>query len=1633
LSAWNLQLARLRAAACPVAILAALVVGLPALGSEEDYSLHFSTYLGGSASDTIRDVAVDSGGNVYVAGGTGSTDFPTTPGVYDRTFGGTFDAFAAKLDPGGALIWATYIGGPSYDRAYAIEVDVDGFVYVAGRAGTGFPTTPGSLQPTFGGDVDPGPYGEQDGFVVKLTPDGRQVVWATYFGGDGEETVRDLAVDMSGNVWLGVTSVTRQNPHITPGAFQTQRAGPSDGVVAKLAADGRGVEFASYFGGSADDGQTPSVRVNPAGDVYYLTGTLSDDLPGTAGAASPSRAGGWDLALARIDAGGSLEWATYLGGSANEFSETHGLAIDGSGRPCVAATTVSNDLPTTPFALQPAFGGAGGPGTGGQTNYNGDGFVTCFSADGSAVEASTYLGGAVGDGVEGIGIDGFGAVFVSGATYSHDFPISSNAHQQGTAGTPDTFVVKLPPDLSSVIYSTYLGGIDDDHNRSSTVTAAGAVVAVGTTRSTDWPLASELQSRLSGSVDGQVSSLRPPGLGPARSGPLGRDEDPVVVVGADLPSLIGTPPGRVVAFRYDTGWIQLPVQVDERAIVDFSTVYDGKIPAGFDFLAYTDPGTFTGADPDATFDADDELVFMAAETAGRVSGSPVDPAGTVPGSRVELLITNLLDGSTAYAYLFETDGTLDPAAGAPSIPYTFNLLSGEYKATYDVQSGPNPEDSSVTTGSYSVHFSDRWIRDATSVSAGTSTGVDILDRHKNLFAPGNCQRSEDTFSNGEGAFIVNRTGPVRALRGYVGANSGPTTYRVHRFYEAREEIRTVLRVHSITGLMDYFDYAPAASGMSYRNDLNPAGAVIDGQADTVTPGEVSWEMVTGAQGTLAVSWSFTTDIPGFGNTWYYSDAMMPPAPQCTGDMSEYGASGWFKDDGIPNTDPANTADPELFQFESTRTVRYGEPDRANAFAEDHDARARSPLAVSVNPSLDCPDADDDGYAVCDGSCSPTGGDQCGDCDDTDAAVNPGATEICDNGIDEDCDTIDPVCLVCPDGDGDGWALCDPTCQPALGGQCGDCDDAEPGCADDCTDSDGDGVADCVPDNCPSDPNPGQADADGDGVGDDCDACPDDPQNDVDGDGVCADQDAFPNDSLRSGPLYVAPVSSIDHVRQTVALPSVYQNPVVILGPPTANGGDSGVVRLDLVSGTSFEVRFDEWIYLDGFHGRAESAPFLVMEEGRYTLDDGSIWEVGRFPLSGTGAFASQAFAASFPGKPVLILTAQTSDGAQPVVVRARNLTASGFEAALFEEEALMDGHVTEQVGYLAVWGAAGSGAVTANGRLTPWLAQRPVVGDAFVPVLGRALRYEEEASLDGELAHADETISVLQLGAHLFAQDVSSVGIDTAVLRRVDPPGSAPIEWGTVEGVDHGFTTVPLAGTYVDPVVVVQPFSDGGPDPAAIRIRNVTGESFEVAVQEWRYLDGNHLAERVFYMVAEAGSHALDGLQVEAGRLHSAKLLSAGGWETVSFGSSFGAAPALFGSVMTFNGADTVVTRIDSRSSTGFRITMQEEEALSDGHVVETLGWIAIELGAASPDGRKLGVAVDVADHTPTPVTFGQTFDRRFPVLVGDVCSTQGPDPASLRYRNLDATGVELYVQEEASADPELTHAPESICRFTAE
>jgi hypothetical protein len=456
-----------------------------------------------------------------------------------------------------------------------------------------------------------------------------------------------------------------------------------------------------------------------------------------------------------------------------------------------------------------------------------------------------------------------------------------------------------------------------------------------------------------------------PGAASAATGLPDREADPVVLDGSQVPALLGADPGKVVAFSFDGGWRQVPVQVDERAMIDYPTVRQGYQAGGrpFTHLAYTDPGTYAGADPDPSLDADDEIAAMAKDSGDNAQDRD-DPAGVVAGSRVRIGVADPLDPSaTRYLYLFRTDGTLDPSAGASYVHYDFNLLSGDYKTTYQFsglpngdssQSGPpgNPENSRVSTDFYSEHLASRWIGDELEISAGSSTGVDILDGDKAQVAYG-CGRSELTFSRGGGGFIANKSGPVRAIRSYIGANSGTFTQRDDIYYQRSQVTNTYLRVHpGISTITQYLDYSPAAAGMTYRNSAQPAGVTVDGIPDpsVETDGSLgpatTWEQVEGQQGTLSVVNRMVTDMPGLNVGSFYEDDLTPATAQCSGyaDSEAWGASGQTLTNAGQNTDPTLGA---AYNFTGTRTIYVSEPGGDAALAAKRSLQVDSPLAVTV--------------------------------------------------------------------------------------------------------------------------------------------------------------------------------------------------------------------------------------------------------------------------------------------------------------------------------------------------------------------------------------------------------------------------------------------------------------------------------------------------------------------------------------------------------------------------------------------------------------------------------------------------------------------------------------------------------------
>jgi len=443
---------------------------------------------------------------------------------------------------------------------------------------------------------------------------------------------------------------------------------------------------------------------------------------------------------------------------------------------------------------------------------------------------------------------------------------------------------------------------------------------------------------------------------------ISRPTTPVVLTGAQLPSLVGTAAGRVVAFRHNergdgTGraWTQVPVQVDQRKVVAFGTqpadntvasvtgtVY-GTPATSVTALQYADPGTWVGADPNPALDADDEVVFMASDAGGELAPDvTTEPAGVVHRSGVAVRLADPRASSeTGWVYLFASTGSLVPSAGRDYVDYRFALASGAYKTTYQRRTGPNPETSRATTAAYEVAFSDRWLETSWKVLSAGASGVDVLDGHKNQFAVNSCGRSNVTFAAEEGAFVANIDGPVRAIRSYVGANSGPLTQRTHLMYRDRVDVVTNLRVHAIPAIMDFLDYSAAAKTMTYRSSTRPGGVTIDGNADAVSAAVPTWEVVDGAQGQVLTRNTFTSDIaPGvLTSSWFYRDQTSPPEQQCWGDGSFLGASGANITGQIPNTDPSAGSHATLTarrttEFRSPAADRSAIPGVAADWSED---------------------------------------------------------------------------------------------------------------------------------------------------------------------------------------------------------------------------------------------------------------------------------------------------------------------------------------------------------------------------------------------------------------------------------------------------------------------------------------------------------------------------------------------------------------------------------------------------------------------------------------------------------------------------------------------------------------------------
>ena len=459
-----------------------------------DPLLSYSSFLGGQGGDVAVAAAVDSKGNLWLAGTTNSLDYPTK-GVKQPMQSGnsepatpTQDAFVTEINgpiksgtstipAGSEVLYSAYYGGVGYTLATSIAIDNAGDVVVGGVTDC-FNLVTGALgfssPPFFGSnsfeEVNGGSSANpQDGFVLELS--NLVLNFATYLGGSASDQVNGVAIDANGNIDVTGTTFSSDFP-VTTGRAQTGIGGQNDAFLVQLDPSGRFENFGTFLGGSGNDFAN-AITLDTAGNIYVAGQTFSSNFP-TLGAIQSTLSGNSSAFVTKFTSSGAIAYSTYLGGP-NGDSRATSIAIDANGNVFLSGATSSADFPTAGNPFQGAFQGS--------PNQMTDAFVTKINSAGSNLVYSTYLGGAstrAGSVANGIVVDSSDDAIVIGTTDSSTFPTKLPI-QRNLLGARDVFVTKFSADGSAVVYSTYLGGstVEDSNGKPTNIPADNEGLAIG--------------------------------------------------------------------------------------------------------------------------------------------------------------------------------------------------------------------------------------------------------------------------------------------------------------------------------------------------------------------------------------------------------------------------------------------------------------------------------------------------------------------------------------------------------------------------------------------------------------------------------------------------------------------------------------------------------------------------------------------------------------------------------------------------------------------------------------------------------------------------------------------------------------------------------------------------------------------------------------------------------------------------------------------------------------------------------------------------------------------------------------------------------------------------------------------------
>ncbi|MGE0100858.1 MAG: SBBP repeat-containing protein [Blastocatellales bacterium] len=411
-------------------------------------------------------------------------------GDYDRTR-------RLVIDP--VITFASFLGSYYGDLASSIKVDAQGYMYVAGSTRSYyFPTTPGAFQTW---DIDTGGCSGPEppfyvpcssAFITKITPAGDALVYSTYLGGDYFNYGESIALDSQGQVYItGFTDAP--NFPVTANGWLRTRRGAIAGFLTKLNANGTGLIYSTYIGGSNRD-VALDVRIDAAGNAYICGATNSADFPVTQGAAQTVFRGGelqndnfGDAFVVKLNSQGSAPvYSTFVGGTGRDVAFS--LTLDANLNVIVAGMTGSRDFPVTPDAYQSSAANL--------KDYDTDAFVARINTGGSAISYATVIGADGSEQANDVAVNSAGEIYLFGTTDSEAFPVTANAIQKNLSlvptdyppPKPDCFVLRLNPATRTLVYSTYLGGRLEEQAKSMVIDEAGNAYLTGYAFSGDFPV-----------------------------------------------------------------------------------------------------------------------------------------------------------------------------------------------------------------------------------------------------------------------------------------------------------------------------------------------------------------------------------------------------------------------------------------------------------------------------------------------------------------------------------------------------------------------------------------------------------------------------------------------------------------------------------------------------------------------------------------------------------------------------------------------------------------------------------------------------------------------------------------------------------------------------------------------------------------------------------------------------------------------------------------------------------------------------------------------------------------------------------------------------------------------------------------